>query len=354
MVMKDLKELSRNDIKMTKGLAIISMVVLHLFCRKGDDVYGAPLLWITDNIPFVYYFGFLAEICVPLYCLCSGYAHYRLGESGGLSVKRNFKRLMKFLINFWIILIFFSVVGIIVKSQTIPVSFSEFLGNALLYKLSYNGAWWFVATYVLLVALSYLIFSLVKKVNGMLLFAAASAQLLFFWIFEAKIKELLSVNPVMSIVAVQFLNLVGDVLFAYICGMLIAKYNLISLIKNRNIKNYWLYICFILVSIAVCIAEKGILMPYYAVLVFIMFNTISKNALTVKVFSFLGEHSTNIWLVHMFFYLTLFPGLVQKLKYPFLMFTGMMAICIAVSFAANVVYKPVIKYLFDRKKNASV
>lgn len=100
-------ELSKKDIKLTKGLAIISMVVMHLFCRKGADVYGTPLLWINSDTPFVYFLGYLAEICLPIYCLCSGYAHYRLGETNGLTVKKNSKRVLKFSINFLIVLIIF-------------------------------------------------------------------------------------------------------------------------------------------------------------------------------------------------------------------------------------------------------
>lgn len=51
----------------------------------------------------------------------------------------------------------------------------------------------------------------------------------------------------------------------------------------------------------------------------------------------------------MFFYLTLFTGLVQNLKYPLFMFIGMMVICIAVSYIINLVYKLVIKIVFERK-----
>lgn len=345
MVINKFMELSRKDTKMTKGLAIVSMVILHLFCRKGADVYGTPLLWINDTTPFVYYLGFLAEICVPMYCLCSGYAHYRLGETGGLTVKRNSKRLLKFLINFWIVLAFFSIVGLIVKSEDIPGSFTEFLGNVFLYKLSYNGAWWFVATYVLLVSLSFPLFKLVEKVNGILLFIIMAGQMLFFWIYDSTIKEAMSINSIMSIVATQFVNLVGDVLFSYVCGMIIAKYNIVTFIKKKKIKNIWLLLILLLMSVVVCIAEKAFAMPFYAVIVFLIFNSISKNKAFIKTFDFLGTHSTNIWLVHMFFYLTLFAGLVQNLKYPILIFIGMIFVCILVSYIIMFIFNKIIKRL---------
>lgn len=342
-------ELSRKDIKMTKGLAIVSMVVLHLLCRKGEDVYGTPLLWINDSTPFVYYLGFLAEICVPVYCLCSGYAHYRLGEKNGLTVKRNSKRLLKFLINFWIVLVDFSIVGLIVNSKEIPVSFTDFLGNLFLYRLSYNGAWWFVATYVLLVSLSFPLFKLISKINGIVSFIIMAGQMLFFWIYEGTIRDAISVNPIMSIVATQFINLVGDVLFAYVSGMLIAKYNIVTYIKKKNIKNIWMLLTLLLISVIVCIAEKAIAMPFYAIIVFLVFNSINKSKVFTIVFDFLGTHSTNIWLVHMFFYLVLFPGLVQELQYPLFMFAGMMIICIGVSYAINFIYKIILKGVFRTK-----
>lgn len=332
-------ELNKKDIKITKGLAIVSMVVLHLFCRKGADVYGTPLLWINNDTPFVYYLGFLAEICVPMYCLCSGYAHYRLGETNGLTVKRNSKRILKFLINFWIVLIIFSVAGIIAKSDTIPVSFSTFLGNAFLYNITYNGAWWFVPTYVLLVCLSFPLFKLVNKVNGIILFIIGSGQLMFFWLFDSTIKDYLSVNTFMALVATQIINLVGDVLFTYICGMLIAKYNVVSFIKTKKIKNIWLLVALLLVSVAICIVQKAILMPYYAIFVFLIFNSLNKSKAVINTFDFLGTHSTNIWLVHMFFYLKLFDGLVQTLRYPILMCLGLIFISIAISIIINYIFK---------------
>ena len=61
--------LTKEQTQMTKGMAILSMLVLHLFCRKGGDVFGTPIFWLNTDTPFVYILGFLAEICVPLYSL---------------------------------------------------------------------------------------------------------------------------------------------------------------------------------------------------------------------------------------------------------------------------------------------
>ena len=61
-------DITKRDSKMLKGVAILSMLMLHLFCRRENLPY-APLLWI-------YYFALFGDICVAVYCFVSGYAHY--------------------------------------------------------------------------------------------------------------------------------------------------------------------------------------------------------------------------------------------------------------------------------------
>ena len=68
--------LSKQDTLHAKGVAIIAMIMLHLFCRLGELPY-IPLIWIGDT-PLIYYLGLFGDICVPIYCFCAGYTHYLL------------------------------------------------------------------------------------------------------------------------------------------------------------------------------------------------------------------------------------------------------------------------------------
>ena len=65
-------ELTKSDTQMAKGMAVLGMVMLHLFCRLGELPY-TPLVWIGQT-PLVYYFGLFGDLCVPVFCFCSGYA----------------------------------------------------------------------------------------------------------------------------------------------------------------------------------------------------------------------------------------------------------------------------------------
>lgn len=343
-------ELSKEHIQMTKGLAITSMILLHLFARKGTDVYGTPLFWLNAQTPIVYYLGLLSEVCVSLYCLCSGYAHYRLGEKKGLTFYNNFQRMLKFLLNFWIVCLLFSILGIIFDSTgRIPQGMLTFLENFFLLRISYNGAWWFAATYIYLIILSSFIFKIVKSSNSIFVGLLLIGQYVVVWLLSHAGILFSGQGPITTYISEQLNNLLGEVLFAYGAGMIMAKENIISICcawidnKTSRYRNTLIALVTIIISLILCILEKALLMPLFAVFTFIMFNLWKKSHNVKITFLFLGKHSTNIWLVHMFFYLILFKNLVVVAKYPILIFGLMMVICITVSYIILAIYKPLLK-----------
>lgn len=76
-----------------------------------------------------------------------------------------------------------------------------------------------------------------------------------------------------------------------------------------------------------------------------------KRELRVKeFFNFMGIHSTNIWLTHMFFYQNQYGGLVYKLKYPVLMLPGLIIVCLVASWVIIRCNKTVIKFDLQKKR----
>ena len=164
-------DITKQDSKMLKGMAILSMLMLHLFCRKENLPY-TPLLWL-GNTPLIYYFGLFGDICVAVYCFVSGYAHYM--QSSEAQLLQRWKRLLRFMIPFWIITVLFSLLGMLTGNDTIPGSVKEFLLNCLTIKNSYNGAWWYANTYILLVALQPLSKKFAERSPAWLVLLAAFA-----------------------------------------------------------------------------------------------------------------------------------------------------------------------------------
>ena len=166
-------ELTKNQIKMTKGIAILFMLLLHLFCTKSYEGLYEPLIFIC-NIPLAYYLALFGDCCVAIYCFCSGYglqiSHKNNKEN---YFKNNLMRILKLYINFWIILLIFVVIlgPIMGQGESYPGTLKKFILTFTALDPSYNGAWWFFTTYIILALLSSIINKIVIKYNNIAIIA---------------------------------------------------------------------------------------------------------------------------------------------------------------------------------------
>ena len=341
----------KQDAVMTQGFAILCMVILHLFCRTGPDVFGTPLLWIDRDTPFVYWFGFYAEICVSVFSVCAGYAQYLLYLNGRTTWRSTGKRILKLLVNYWTILLLFSVLGLIHSSQkTIPGSLPDFLKSIFLLH-SYNGAWWYLNTYLLFLLIPAAVkFFPVKKLSvssGLVLCFVFS----FAWYLINKFGYWPSIsesNRFLSFILKELHNLIG-ILPSVLAGAFLCKGNVITRVNDLILKKvHGLMIhklilgsAWIVLFVAMNLIHKAALTIIFSLASFLLFNLWEKGQIVRKIWLFLGKHSTNIWLTHMFFYSVLFPGLVQKAKYPIVMLGFMLILCIFFSYLEKMLEKGV-------------
>ena len=79
-----------------------------------------------------------------------------------------------------------------------------------------------------------------------------------------------------------------------------------------------------------------------------VFNLVDEPKWLNNLLSYLGNHSINMWLIHMFFYMIYFKKLVYGAMYSFLIFPWLVILCIASSYVVNFIYEPIIK-LVDKK-----
>lgn len=232
-------DITKRDSKMLKGVAILSMLMLHLFCRKENLPYTS-LLWIGST-PLIYYFGLFGDICVAVYCFVSGYAHYL--QASKAELQQRWKRLLRFMIPFWIIAVVFSLVGLLTGNAVIPGSIKEFLLNCLTVKNSYNSAWWYANTYILLVALQPLSRKFAERCPAWLVILSTFAFYTIgygirFWGWGACDSVILSW-------IITHIGLLGTSYFPYAIGMLFCKKRVISLLRHRlasiKARNIYIY-----------------------------------------------------------------------------------------------------------------
>lgn len=340
-------DITKRDSKMLKGVAILSMLVLHLFCRK-DNLPYTPLLWIGST-PLVYYFGQFGDICVAIYCFVSGYAHYMQSSEANLRQRR--KRLLRFLIQFWTVVTVFSLIGLLTGNSVIPGSINEFLLNCLTIKNSYNGAWWYANIYILLVVLQPLSHKFVEKcpVWAVLLFAFMFYTVGYgirFWGWCG------SNSPVVSWI-ITHIGLLGTSYLPYVIGMLFYKKHIIAFLRQKiissSVKNPHTYInLFAIATFTAMIVAHGIVpslfVAFITATVTIVLLCICKLPQgLMNLLCYFGEHSTNIWLIHMFFYTRLFDGFVFYAKYPVAVLLLLIVLSLASSYVIKWISRPILK-----------
>lgn len=214
-------ELTKKDTQMAKGVAVLGMVMLHLFCRLGNLPY-TPWIWVGE-VPLIYYLGLFGDICVPIFCFCSGYAHYLMADAQGCRYRKRLPgKALRFLSNYWIVVVLFSLLGLLFdRSGQIPGSWKDFAGNILVVNMNYNGAWWFVSTYLILLVLSPAFTALAKRMNSLMLIAASFCVYFAAYIFRFNLIVSLP-TPVLQWLWDQAV-LLGTSQFSYVVGMVCRR-----------------------------------------------------------------------------------------------------------------------------------
>jgi surface polysaccharide O-acyltransferase-like enzyme len=334
-----------------KGVAIIFMLLLHLFCRK--EVNGLYETFpVINGDPLVYYLALFGDACVPIFCFASGYGLLVSFQNDQQHFfKSNNKRILILLVNFWIILIAFVAIGYIAGiGEVLPGSLKEFTLNFFLLSNSYNGAWWFLQTYLLLVYLSPFIFKLIKKYNSMIVLVVVGSIYLLTYI--QRIKFVIDFGDNIAVIkAVNALVLLCTSLLPFVVGSIFVKKKIYSKIYKIAIgfkrKNLICTLGILLLVIGHSLYESMIIAPFTAIGFICFFNLMEKNILVKKILEYLGGHSTNIWLTHMFCYMSIFPEITFAPKYPILIFLWLVILCLISSFGINAIFKP-FNNLFDR------
>lgn len=347
-------ELTTQDIRMSKGYAILTMLALHLFCGQtpaGEGI-GKSLIILPNGVPLLYYIGWLCAICAPTYCICSGYAHYKQGELGGLTYKRVIRRCLKFCIQYWEVFFLITATGIFLRSDLIPGTPVKFIGNLLFLSWSYNGIWWFAFVYIIYVFLSPLFYTLLNRYGYKTILSIMFLQFLFVETLQKIIPGRMENSTVLLWAWEHISYLMGARLLCYFAGMTLAKEKVFSRL-NAKLESFAAYQKNLLMlsilsggSIFLCIVGRGILLILFAVPVFVLFNLSEKCKFVRKVFLWLGGQSTYMWLLHPFLYTAIFPS-VQKIflsvEYTIGIYMALLIITGMLGTVLNRVYRMILK-----------
>lgn len=338
-------EISIQKSNQLKAVAALMMLCLHLFNRGYKGLFE-PLVFIGVQ-PLSHYISLFCDACVPIFCFVSGYGLYFKFQKNPASYrKENTVRIKKLYINYWIILILFAVtLGFFLDKKGYPGSVTKFLLNFSALDNSYNSAWWFFLTYILLVASSAVLFRLMDRSSIVFLFSACLLIYLFAFYFRVYQPNLFG-NILLNWMQRQ-LSLFGTSLLPFYIGGLAlkAKWNtkISQFFECIPYKNVVVAFCIFLLVVVHGFIPNFVIAPFLAMPFLFLFVQLKLPAYIDTTLDFIAPHATNLWLVHMFFYMVYFEKFIYSATYVLPIFLLLVCCSILSSIVINKIYGMVLK-----------
>ena len=230
-------------------------------------------------------------LCVPIYLFISGYG---LQCGGTFGIEKLWKRLKKLYATFWWVFVPFVCVGIFVGYYHIPNSIPDFLMNFMGLTYRYNTEWWFLGIYL-------------GQLLGFLLLSRLNVRC-FYYLF---IMFLLFVGSRFILKSAIEMNFWIEMFLIYLnifmLGVFFAKFDVFKNLGKFLPPKNWILICGlggVIMSVVLRAYSPSVgIVELISVPLFVgSVNCLSDRLSIIKtIFSFLGKHSTNLWLIHSFF-----------------------------------------------------
>ena len=128
-----------------QGLAILLMIHHHFF--NDLSIYGESLSFWDPQ--WVVRFAWFGKICVGVFAFVSGYGMCKvLEQKKGSVIRPCLQQILGLLLRYWAVLLLF--MGLFFDLGRRTFVWKEFLRNFFCIETSYNGAFWYVQQYVMM------------------------------------------------------------------------------------------------------------------------------------------------------------------------------------------------------------
>lgn len=317
---------TKENTNQAKGIAIILMLFHHLFyypCDIESKIY-------FRNIELINWIALNGKVCVGIFVLLSGYGLYA-SQSNRVGLKSFYlKNYSKLYLNYWLMWLLFVPVGIIVFGRTFNIvyhnyvfvkSFIDFIGLIDFFSFGgYNSTWWFMSCILELYFIYPFLKVLVSKFDS-------------FFVIIVFLASLFSYN--ISFAGMQPYEPIRDYLFTFVLGIYLAKQNVfirMNEIKlNRMIKLTLLVVLLCsFVFIRSYLRTKALIVTDGLIAIAIIQMIVQLN-LKLRLLAFFGKHSFNIFLFHTFICSYFFKQYILWFKYPILILTVFLSVCLFLS-----------------------
>ncbi|AUS24735.1 acyltransferase family protein [Paenibacillus polymyxa] len=321
------KELKLVETNIAKGIAVVLLLIHHLFAFPDRLKYDYVSLFSLFHERGEFYLGHFGQIAISIFLFLSGYGLYKSNvQNPQHLMQKSFTRLSKIMINYWVVFLLFIPVGLYffgTSDRFQHNSIMDFLRNFIALSSSYNGEWWFLYDYILLLLIFPVTFQAFQRNAWVTLLIAG---LVFYNSY--------SQGNYYSIMYWQL---------PFMIGLFFAKYKLyswMSKIYDSIIFNNILFDVIVLVLLfrfrttSQWFEKTTIDMIIAPIVILVSIHLMNKLKLT-KPFAYLGKNSMNIWLTHTFFCYYYFQSIVFFPKVSILILLWLILLTILTSIIVN-------------------
>lgn len=340
--------MNKEDSLQLKGIAVLMMLWTHLFSDEGNIDLCQPLLYFYNGEPFAFVMRKICSLCVPIFIFIGGYGlMYKLQTSGDTSGP---KRAMTLYRKFWFMCMFLLPFNCWNDRDTVPGSLRDFILNMSGLSVSYNGAWWFLLPYAIITFFSKNLLQCLNSTKRGAEWTALtiSALLLILGYFAIDTLHGTSIPVLLG----RCLCSLIQMLLIFYAGGLFAKHDVFGFIRNKFLERFGdmdlatstistiSVITFIsVITLRLVIGATGLLNPPFVLLFITSYTFTRKAGVVARVLSFLGTHSTYMWLIHMFFCTGICGTLLFRLHYPILIYSILVATSLLFSIIIGHIYR---------------
>lgn len=325
-----------------KGLAILLMLLLHLFNTQERVAECTTFVQFWNHKPLVYALSRVAGFCVPIYLFVSGYGHAISLLRGRLNFGHCLQRIRKLYVNFWLIFFIFIPIACWVQPAAYPRGATVFLQNMIGLDFSYNKEWWFLLPYVVLALLSPFLFRAVaQKTNtgdyriGKAPLLLTAAVYLLVTTCGKYLPDSLSQQPLI----VLFLNTL-KLLFVFIAAAAFAFNQWFERLQAwPRRKSHLFLVCLLALCLLRMSLGPSFLNAFFVLVCIPLYVLLSRPNWLKRFLMFFGKHSTNMWLCHTFFAYYIWGEWFYGLRYPLLIYLALVAASLGVSMLVEPVYQ---------------
>lgn len=325
--------LTREDTKRLKGIAILWMLIHHLYSFKERMPYGMELSSSVQvsGIDVIQILGLFGKICVPMFMFLGGYGLYAssVQEKTNLSGKKSSlsAKVIKLYMVYWKIFLVFIPIGIVFFSKQAQYcddiiwnvfgdhswkqTISDFVGLTSVY----NREWWFLRTYVFALFEGYIFLELFKNTRNMYLELISVVIWYVFVLFICPgIMALPNFESMAGNVFVQNIFHIDGYAIPFFVGIIFKKYEIFTLWeelvgKLTNIEKMVVSVIVLAIAAYVRVFLVDMQLDILMTPIVIMATVLILRCFPILeiISTFLGKHSTNMWLTHSFFCYYFYP-----------------------------------------------